>query len=414
MTAHRHSLLRLLGFLGTLGCPIVLVVLFEIRPPLPRLPTSLSSPITLELVRSVLELAAWGVAIVLAFLLLVHSLRGLFVRRAPRPSRPLHFGVPGSRQRQLGRTRLARGSAQGGFPPPFPLLVRHPSDLEYAAWSACEQLSAATAQAVQTDEPAPECAPTAPPQALPPPSIALLGPLQITPSQRRRRGLRSQTQQLLTYLALHAEGATADELIAVLWPDVDDRKAKKQLWRSISDARLHLGEVILRTDERYRLDHKAVAIDLDLLEQLLIQADAERGADRAEVLKQALALVRGGPLAGADYPWAAGDIRRLDATIVELLEELGRVRLGNGNPTGALGAAEQALQFDLCNEAAHRLAMQAEAALGLRQAIVDRYEQLSRELDTRLGLEPERETRLLYRRLLSQESHALRVSTGSG
>jgi DNA-binding SARP family transcriptional activator len=99
---------------------------------------------------------------------------------------------------------------------------------------------------------------------------------------------------------------------------------------------------------------------------------------------------------------------------VELLEELGRVRLGNGNPTGALGAAEQALQFDLCNEAAHRLAMQAEAALGLRQAIVDRYEQLSRELDTRLGLEPERETRLLYRRLLSQDSHALSVFTGSG
>jgi hypothetical protein len=48
--------------------------------------------------------------------------------------------------------------------------------------------------------------------------------------------------------------------------------------------------------------------------------------------------------------------------------------------------------------------MQAEAALGLRQAITARYEQLHERLDARFGLEPERETRLLHRRLLSQDN----------
>jgi DNA-binding SARP family transcriptional activator len=50
--------------------------------------------------------------------------------------------------------------------------------------------------------------------------------------------------------------------------------------------------------------------------------------------------------------------------------------------------------------------MRAEAALGLREAVIARYEALRGELDTKLGLEPERETRLLYRRLLSQDAEA--------
>jgi hypothetical protein len=79
------------------------------------------------------------------------------------------------------------------------------------------------------------------------------------------------------------------------------------------------------------------------------------------------------------------------------------LRLDNGNPTGALAAAEQAIALDPYNEAAHQVAMHAESVLGLWQAIVGRYERLCQELDTRFGLEPEHETRVLYRRLLSQD-----------
>jgi DNA-binding SARP family transcriptional activator len=243
----------------------------------------------------------------------------------------------------------------------------------------------------------------APRRDLRPPSIALLGPLEIAASKRRRRGLRSQTQQLLAYLALHRGGSTTDELVVALWPDVDDARARKELWRSVSDARAHLGESILGANERYLLDREAVAVDLDQFEELLIRARAEHDADREQLLERALALVRGQPLAGTDYPWAAGDVRRLHATIVDLLKEVGQLRLDNGNPTGALAAAEQAIVLDAYNEAVHQLAMHAESVLGLRQAIVERYERLRQELDERFGLEPDRKTRFLYRRLLSQD-----------
>lgn len=97
-------------------------------------------------------------------------------------------------------------------------------------------------------------------------------------------------------------------------------------------------------------------------------------------------------------------MRRLHAAIVDLLSELGNLRLDNGNPTGALAAAEQAIALDPYNGAAHQVAMHAESVLGLRQAIVGRYERLCQgQLDTRFGLEPEHETRVLYRRLLSQD-----------
>jgi DNA-binding SARP family transcriptional activator len=406
MSGHRDSLRRLLALLGAVACAAVLLLLFDIRPSLPRLPRSLSSPITLELVHGALKLAAWGMSVALAGLLLVRSLR-VFLARGPRkPLRALRPKASPAPHRPLGQARLAAGSARAEFPPPFPLILRARSEpdgqLQRGYVPAREPVAAAVGPVVGTDERSPAPARTALPHELSPPSIALLGPLEIAVSKPDPRGLRSRTQQLLAYLALHADGATTDELVTVLSPDVDDDRARKRLWRSVSEARSRLGEIILHPSERYLLDRQAVAVDLDQFEHLLTRASAEPGADRKELLERARARVRGQPLAGTDYPWAAGDVRRLRATIVDLLADLGSLRLDDSNATGALAAAEDALALDAYNEAAHQLAMRAEAVLGLRQAIVDRYEQLCQELDDRFGLEPGRETRLLYRRLLSQ------------
>jgi DNA-binding SARP family transcriptional activator len=343
-----------------------------------------------------LGLAAWTLALLLVALLLGRALGALLWRRPSRSK--LTDAAPVPRRRPLGQARLAAAAAQGGFPPPFPLIVGGHGERDREA--ALAPVRAATATTM--DHPATDVRAAAPRPCLLPPSIALLGPLEIAPAKRRRRRLRSQTQQLLAHLALHPDGSTADQLVAALWPGIEDDNARMRLWRSASEARGQLGEVIIRTGERYQLDRQTVAVDLDRFEALLAAADAD-GADRQALLEQALALVRGQPLAGSDYPWATGETRRLRATIVDRLQELGYLRLDGGDPTGALAAGEQALALDPLNEGAHRVAMQAEAALGLRQAITARYEQLRERLDARFGLEPERETRLLHRRLLSQD-----------
>jgi DNA-binding SARP family transcriptional activator len=64
--------------------------------------------------------------------------------------------------------------------------------------------------------------------------------------------------------------------------------------------------------------------------------------------------------------------------------------------------AERLIELDGLNERGWCLAMDAEGALGNRQAILDRYERLSRELGERLGLLPGAEAKDTYRRLLGQ------------
>jgi DNA-binding SARP family transcriptional activator len=87
----------------------------------------------------------------------------------------------------------------------------------------------------------------------------------------------------------------------------------------------------------------------------------------------------------------------------ELVEQVGRNRLGARRTFGrALELAERALAVDGLNEGLWRRALEAEGVLGLREAVEERYERLCAQLDERLGVEPDRETRALHRQLLAQ------------
>lgn len=116
-----------------------------------------------------------------------------------------------------------------------------------------------------------------------------------------------------------------------------------------------------------------------------------------------MALFRGEPLEGAEFRWAEGAVRRLAARRVELLERVARARLAGGDARGALDAAEQGIEADELNETFWRLAMEAEAASGAREALTRRYDEFGRRLDERLGLQPQSETRALYLRQLGPD-----------
>lgn len=237
------------------------------------------------------------------------------------------------------------------------------------------------------------------------PAISLLGPLTISGGRKHLRGLRGPTKELLAYLALHPAGAHRDQIIEALWADQPPDQGRSRLWRAASDARSHFGEAIINRDgDHYRLDHREITVDLDRLDRLTSELESAKHQEgRLAVLEGALALFLGEPLAGSDFPWAENEQRRLHALHLDLLERAGLARLELGDPSGALGDAEAGLAVEPYNERLARLAMQAEAALGLRSAVIDRYEQLTRLLDEQLGLQPHRETKRLYRSLLGQD-----------
>ena len=108
------------------------------------------------------------------------------------------------------------------------------------------------------------------------------------------------------------------------------------------------------------------------------------------------------PIPLYDALWADAEARRLEALQSELLERVGRLNLAASQLTRALAAADRAYALDPSNERPVQLALEAEAALGRREAVVERCERLRRELEEQFGLEPSRETKSLYRCLLSQ------------
>lgn len=215
--------------------------------------------------------------------------------------------------------------------------------------------------------------------------------------------MRSSTEQLLAYLALHPRGASRDELVEAIWPDEDPRRTRPRLWQSTSEARKLIGDAFISQRGRYSLDHTKITTDADDLEALLAEAKAATTpAAERRLLERSLRLLRDEPLASWDHVWTETHEARLRAIQTELLERLGHARLITGDPQGALQAAEQALSHDSLNEALWRLAMQAETQLGLRESVAHRYQRLKTLLDTQLGLQPETATRTLFRDLLGQ------------
>lgn len=233
--------------------------------------------------------------------------------------------------------------------------------------------------------------------------VRLLGWPAVDTSAPQHGPARPATLALVAFLVLRREGASRDELLEALWPDADPRLSEQRLWKSLAETRRLLGTVLLRERDRYRLERQSLWIDADELERLLAAADdARRNQAELHLLEHASELVRGEPLAGLDYLWAQGEARRLRGTLVELYARLARLRLAAGRARDTLTACERGLALDALDEELWRLAMEAEAAIGARSSIAARYQTLCALVGDRLGLDPERQTRDLYRQLLGQ------------
>jgi len=364
-----------------------LAILWTFRPEWPALPESLSSPVTTTLLQQLALVAAWLLAALVIVLMVV---QGLGAKRAkPR----LHLGGVTWHTRTPPTSRSRRVGTPGTLQP----LAAKPSLL---VAMPREAPPTPPAKGVVDSTKRPAGAGADPDER---PLVSLLGPLTVYGGKQSRRGLRARALELIAFLAFRREGVQRDEILEALWPSEDPKRSRHRLYQAVRDARRLLGDAVASERDRYWLDRSRVRVDADELDQFLEKAGrAEREGARKELLERAVTLFRGEPLAGSDYAWSEGHVRSLRGTYVELLNRVGRARLETGDAQGSLQAAEHGLAVYSLNEALWRLALEAESSLGLREAVTERYDRLRRLLDHRLGLEPDRETRALYRELLSQ------------
>lgn len=213
---------------------------------------------------------------------------------------------------------------------------------------------------------------------------------------------------LLYFLAATGQPHTRTALAALLWPDVSDAQAKKNLRDVLSNLRRLFGGELTITRERVqfeRLPH--VAIDVHLLMETL--ETAQRGDASATFLRQVLAHYRGDLLAGFQVDqaepfetWLRDEREQLRQRISQVLQREIEAALARGAYQEGIEAATQLLTLEPWSEATHRQLMILLAASGQRGAALAQFERCRAILAEELGVEPEPETIALQQRILAR------------
>ena len=221
---------------------------------------------------------------------------------------------------------------------------------------------------------------------------------------------------LLAYLVVTGAGHTRDALAALLWPELDQSRARAALRRTLSSLRQAFGNRELQiTREAVAIGPKAgIWADVTEFRRLLAELGThdhppdELCAHCLELLRQAAELYRDDFLAGFglrdslnfdEWQYFQGEtLRREFAGALEKLVS-GHSALGLFEP--AISYARRWLALDPLREEAHRQLMQLYAWAGQRSAALRQYRECVRILEAELGVPPLPETTALYERIQS-------------
>lgn len=235
----------------------------------------------------------------------------------------------------------------------------------------------------------------------------MLGPLRITAAGKEIGGGLRKARELMAFLAVSPDGASAEAISEALWPEADPAQATGQRNLALRKARDMLRSAtgqatpmwILHTSGRYRLDPARISTDLWQFTAALDQARrAGTDQDRLTACREAAGLYRGELAEGEGYEWAepyAETARRraLDAwtTIADILQP--------HEPGQALAALESALGHDPYNEYLYQKIMRLQAAAGHPEAVRRTLSLLETRLAD-LGITPGTQTRHVAASLL--------------
>lgn len=176
--------------------------------------------------------------------------------------------------------------------------------------------------------------------------LALFGSFAVTGEDAPEPIRGVIPQAIIARLALaRGEAMSADRLIHDLWADPPDMV--------LSSLRAHVsrlrsrgwGEILAGGRHGYRLDLGDDRVDVIEYEELV--TGARDGSDRTSELLAAQALWRGSPLPwAAEFPFAAGVVRRLEGLRRHATLELAERQTTAGAPANAITALAELLETD--------------------------------------------------------------------
>ena len=241
----------------------------------------------------------------------------------------------------------------------------------------------------------------------------ILGPLEVLDGEfPLPLGGRNQ-RALLTVLLLHAnEPVSTERLVDRLWGEHPPRTATTSLQNAVSQLRKLLGPGLLHTRPTgYVLELDSAQLDLGRFERLVRQARAAEGRDRAQLLREALALWRGAPLADMELEtFAQADIHRLDDLRLGVLEERIATDLEVEVDSDLVLELESLVRQQPLRERLRSQLMLALYRTGRQAEALAAYHDARRTLVDELGIEPGPELQALYGSILRQERSLVRVA----
>lgn len=213
----------------------------------------------------------------------------------------------------------------------------------------------------------------------------------------------AKTGALLVYLAMQPGPQQRHRLTGLLWGELPEPNARRNLRRALWNLRRQLttpdaAPLILTTRQTVEFNRQSdYWLDAEAFEKLV-----EGGTD----LREAVKLYRGEFLDGfyvrgapAFEEWALMERERLRTLASLALQRLVAQCTARGEYKAGILYARRLLALDPWQEEAHRALMRLLALTGQRSAALAQYEECRRLLAQELGLEPLDETTALYERI---------------
>ncbi|MCA9871891.1 MAG: hypothetical protein KC487_16115, partial [Anaerolineae bacterium] len=221
----------------------------------------------------------------------------------------------------------------------------------------------------------------------------------------------AKSQALVFYLAATGETHRRGHLAGLLWSDVEEARARKNLRDVLSNLRRILGPALAITRQEVAL----VAGFPVVVDTSLFEAAARAGGP--ESLARAASLYRGEFLAGfylSGAPlfeeWALGQREHYRLMALQVLSELTTVYVAQGQSLRAIDTLTQLLAADPWREEGYRQLMTLLADTGDTSAAITQYQRLRSVLADELGVEPDHETQALYEQIRSGKRSAAVVA----
>jgi DNA-binding SARP family transcriptional activator len=249
-------------------------------------------------------------------------------------------------------------------------------------------------------------------------AVRMLGAFDLSIGGRQVTQWRGQrTRALMQFLTTHRlRSVSRYELVAAVWPDVDEDSGRHRLHQGIYELRCTLRAAdphcspIVCVDGTYGFD-KQVPIWVDVeefddLASMAMHGISEQRADEAiEVSRKALALYRGDFLSQAtDADWATPERNRLCGRFVLLSVKLGELLTRGGDYRGALAVLDPVLCIEPWNEDATVLKMRCYAKAGAQSMATTAYRSCVEALSSEFGIAPAARTIHVYEQIRSAGS----------